>query len=139
MSCVEVTRKVVNAMNNDYDFILVNYANPDMVGHTGNMEATVKACSAIDLCLGKLIEKAEENFYKIILLADHGNADTMLNEDGSICTTHTTSLVPFIICDNKIKLKEEGALVNVAPTILDYMDIAVPKDMAETASLLIEA
>ena len=138
MSCVEVTKKVVSAMNSDYDFILVNYANPDMVGHTGNMDATVKACSAIDICLGKLIEKAEENFYKIILLADHGNADTMINADGSICTTHTTSLVPFIICDNKIKLKEGGSLVNVAPTILDYMDIAIPKDMEETASLLIE-
>ena len=138
MSCVEVTKKVVNAMNNDYDFILVNYANPDMVGHTGNMDATVKACSAIDLCLGKLLEKAEENFYKVILLADHGNADTMINADGSICTTHTTSLVPFIICDNKIKLKDGGTLVNVAPTILDYMDIAIPKDMEETASLLVE-
>ena len=138
MSCVEVTKKVVNAMNNDYDFILVNYANPDMVGHTGNMDATVKACSAIDLCLGKLLEKSEENFYKVILLADHGNADTMINADGSICTTHTTSLVPFIICDNKIKLKDGGTLVNVAPTILDYMDIAIPKDMEETASLLVE-
>lgn len=138
MSCVEVTKKVVSAMNNDYDFILVNYANPDMVGHTGNMDATIKACSAVDLCLGKLIEKAEENFYKVILLADHGNADTMINEDGSICTTHTTSLVPFIIVDEKIKLKDHGSLVNVAPTILDYMDIAVPKDMEGTESLLLE-
>ena len=138
MSCVEVTKKVVSAMNNDYDFILVNYANPDMVGHTGNMDATIKACSAVDLCLGKLLEKAEENFYKVILLADHGNADTMINEDGSICTTHTTSLVPFIIVDEKIKLKDHGSLVNVAPTILDYMDIAVPKDMEGTESLLLE-
>ena len=138
MSCVEVTKKVVNAMNNDYDFILVNFANPDMVGHTGNLDATIRACSAIDLCLGKLLEKADENFYKVILLADHGNADTMINEDGSICTTHTTSLVPFIICDGKVKLKTGGSLVNVAPTILDYMDIAVPKDMEGTESLLIE-
>ena len=138
MSCVEVTKKVVSAMNNDYDFILVNYANPDMVGHTGNMDATIKACSAVDLCLGKLLEKAEENFYKVILLADHGNADTMINEDGSICTTHTTSLVPFIIVDEKIKIKDHGSLINVAPTILDYMDIAVPKDMEGTESLLLE-
>lgn len=138
MSCVEVTKKVVNAMNNDYDFILVNFANPDMVGHTGNMDATIRACSAVDLCLGMLLDKAEENFYKVILLADHGNADTMINEDGSVCTTHTTSLVPFIICDGKVKLKSSGSLVNVAPTILDYMDIAVPKDMEGTESLLIE-
>lgn len=138
MSCVEVTKKVISAMNNDYDFILVNFANPDMVGHTGNMDATIRACSAVDLCLGMLLDKAEENFYKVILLADHGNADTMINEDGSICTTHTTSLVPFIICDGKVKLKSSGSLVNVAPTILDYMDIAIPKDMEGTESLLIE-
>ena len=125
-------------MNNDYDFILVNFANPDMVGHTGNMDAAIKACSAIDLCLGMLLEKAEENFYKVIILADHGNADIMINEDGSICTTHTTSLVPIIICDGKVKLKPSGSLVNVAPTILDYMDIAIPKDMENTESLLIE-
>ena len=138
MSCVEVTKKTVSAMNNDYDFILVNFANPDMVGHTGNMDAAIKACSAIDLCLGMLLEKAEENFYKVIILADHGNADIMINEDGSICTTHTTSLVPFIICDGKVKLKPSGSLVNVASTILDYMDIAIPKDMENTESLLIE-
>ncbi len=138
MSCVEVTKKVISAMNSDYDFILVNFANPDMVGHTGNMEAATKACMAIDLCLGKILERADDNFYKVILLADHGNADTMINSDGSICTTHTTSKVPFIIVDNKIKLKESGSLVNVAPTILDYMDIAIPEEMKETDSLLIE-
>ena len=138
MSCVEVTKKVVTAMNSDYDFILVNFANPDMVGHTGNMEAATRACMAIDLCLGKILEKAEDNFYRVILLADHGNADTMINADGSPCTTHTTSKVPFIIVDNKIKLEEKGSLVNVAPTILDYMDIAIPSEMADTESLLIE-
>lgn len=136
MNCVGVTKKVVACMENDYDFILVNYANPDMVGHTGSMDATVKACVALDICLGKLIEEAENNFYKIILLADHGNADTMINDDGSICTTHTISKVPFIIVDKKVKLKEVGGLINVAPTILDYMDIAIPHEMEETESLL---
>ena len=91
-----------------------------------------------DKYLGKILEKAEDNFYKVILLADHGNADIMINSDGSPCTTHTTSKVPFIIVDNKIKMKETGTLVNVAPTILDYMDIAIPSEMAETVSLLIE-
>ncbi|MEG1505929.1 MAG: 2,3-bisphosphoglycerate-independent phosphoglycerate mutase [Bacilli bacterium] len=137
MSAVAVTRKVINCMENDYDFILVNYANPDMVGHTGNMEAATKACMAIDVCLGKLIERAEDNFYKVILLADHGNVDMMINEDGSKCTTHTLSKVPFILLDNKVKLKEEGDLTNVAPTILDYLDIALPKEMQDTESLLI--
>ena len=125
-------------MNNDYDFILVNFANPDMVGHTGNMEAATRACMAVDVCLNRILEKAEENFYKVIILADHGNADIMVNPDGSICTTHTTSLVPFILCDDKVKLKSSGSLVNVAPTILDYMDIAIPKEMSETPSLLLK-
>lgn len=138
MSCIEVTKRVVLSMKNDYDFILVNFANPDMVGHTGVMEAAVNACSAVDICLGKILEKAEENFYKVIILADHGNADTMINEDGSVCTTHTTSKVPFIICDDKVKIKKEGTLVNVAPTILDYMDIAIPKEMEGTESLIIK-
>ena len=138
MSCVEVAKKVISSMKNDYDFILVNFANPDMVGHTGVMEAAVKACGAVDICLNTIIEKAEENFYKVIILADHGNADIMINPDGSVCTTHTTSKVPFILCDEKVKIKSEGTLVNVAPTILDYMDIAIPKEMEETESLIIK-
>lgn len=138
MSCVEVTKRVILSMNNDYDFILVNFANPDMVGHTGNMDAATKACMAVDMCLNKIMEKAEDNFYKVVILADHGNADTMINDDGSICTTHTTSVIPFILCDEKVKLQKTGSLVNVAPTILDYMDIAIPKEMEGTESLIVE-
>lgn len=132
MSAVGVTKKCIECMMQDYDFILVNFANPDMVGHTGNYEATVKACMAIDMCLEKIIEKAEENFYKVIILADHGNADIMLDETGEIVTTHTLSKVPFIILDKSVELDEEGDLTNVAPTILEYMDIAVPDEMKET-------
>ena len=138
MSCVEVTKRVILSINNDYDFILVNFANPDMVGHTGNMDAATKACMAVDMCLNKIMEKAEDNFYKVVILADHGNADIMINDDGSICTTHTTSVIPFILCDEKVKLQKTGSLVNVAPTILDYMDIAIPKEMEGTESLIIE-
>ena len=123
-------------MEKDIDFILANFANPDMVGHTGNLEAAVKAIVTVDLCLGKIIEVAEENFYKIVLLADHGNADIMRNEKNEPVTTHTTSLVPFIITDEKIKLKQEGDLTMVAPTILEYMDIAIPKEMKDSKSLL---
>lgn len=136
MSAVEVTKKVIDCMQKDYDFILVNYANPDMVGHTGDWNAAVKACITVDICLGKLLEVADENFYKIILLADHGNADIMYDENKVPITTHTLSKVPFIITDNKVKLKEDGSLINVAPTILEYMDIAVPKEMADTPSLI---
>lgn len=136
MSAIEVTKKVVQCLEKDFDFILVNFANADMVGHTGNLEATKKAITTIDLCLKLLKDKADENFYTLILTADHGNADMMLDEAGGIVTTHTTSEVPFIITDNKIKLKETGDLTNVAPTILEYMDIAIPKEM-DSESLII--
>lgn len=137
MSAIPVTRKIIDCMEKDYDFILANFANPDMVGHTGDIDATIKACMALDVCLGKIIEAAEDNFYTIILLADHGNADTMLNPDGSVCTTHSLAKVPFIISDNKVKLMEGGDLTNVAPTILDYMDISIPSQMTSD-SILIE-
>ena len=89
-----------------------------------------------DICLGKLLEVAEDNFYKIIILADHGNADIMFDENKVPVTTHTLSKVPFIILDNKVKLADDGSLINVAPTILEYMDIAAPKEMADTPSLI---
>lgn len=138
MSAIEVTKKTIACMQKDYDFILVNYANPDMVGHTGSWDATLKACVTVDICLGKLIEEAENNFYKVIILADHGNADIMYNENGEVVTTHTLSKVPFIIMDNKVTLYENDdfSLVNVAPTILDYMDIALPKEMSESPSMI---
>ena len=137
MSALEVTKKIIDCMEEGYDFIFANYANPDMVGHTGSFDATVKACMTLDVCLGELIEAAEKNFYRIALISDHGNADTMLNEDGSICTTHSLERVPFIINDQNIKLKEGGNLSNVAPTLLDYMDISIPIQM-ESESLLIK-
>jgi len=136
MSAIEVTKKVISCMEKDYDFILVNFANPDMVGHTGNLEATMKACITVDFCLKVLKEKAEDNFYTLVILADHGNADQMLDEQKRPVTTHTTSKVPFIITDQKINLKENGSLINVAPTILEYMEIAPPKEMRDTESLI---
>lgn len=138
MSAVEVTKKTVACMEKDIDFILVNFANPDMVGHTGNYEAAVKAVMTVDICLGKLLEEAENNFYKVIITADHGNIDTMLDEKNNPVTTHTLEKVPFIIVDNNLKLKNEGDLTNIAPTILEYMDIAKPKEMKDTESLIIK-
>lgn len=136
MSAVGVTQKCIECMIQDYDFILVNFANLDMVGHTGNFDATIKACMAVDLCLNKIIEKAEENFYKVIILADHGNAEIMKDDKGNPLTTHTLSKVPFIILDKSIELKEYGDLTMVAPTILEYMDIAIPDEMKDTEILL---
>ncbi len=138
MSAVEVTKKTIACMERDVDFILVNFANPDMVGHTGNYEAAVKAVMTVDVCLGKLLEEAENNFYKVIVTADHGNADTMLDEKNNPVTTHSLARVPFIIVDRNVELKSEGDLTNIASTILDYMDIAKPKEMKESESLLIK-
>lgn len=138
MSAVEVTKKTIACMEKDIDFIFVNLANPDMVGHTGNYEATVKAIMTVDICLGKLLEEAENNFYKVIVTADHGNADTMLDENDKPVTTHSLAKVPFILVDNNVQLKSTGDLTNIAPTILEYMDIAKPKEMKDTESLIIK-
>jgi len=136
MSAVGVTKKCIECMVQDYDFILVNFANLDMVGHTGDFDATVNACMAIDMCLEKIVEKAEENFYKVVILADHGNADIMTDSEGNKVTTHTLSKVPFIMLDKNVELINEGDLTMVAPTILEYMDIAIPEEMKETEILL---
>lgn len=132
MSAYEVCDNVLEALDNkDYGFILVNFANPDMVGHTGVMEAAVKACSAVDECVGKIAEKALKNGVKMIITADHGNAEWMFNEQTNTPqTAHTTNIVPFIIVDSeKYNLKETGALCDIAPTILDLMGIKQPSEM----------
>ena len=138
MSAIDVTKKAIQAMEKDIDFIFMNFANPDMVGHTGNLDATMKAVTTVDVCLERLYEVAEDNFYTMIILADHGNADIMLDEFGNPVTTHTTSKVPFIITDLNVELKKSGDLTNVAPTILEYMDIALPDEMTNTPSLFIQ-
>jgi 2,3-bisphosphoglycerate-independent phosphoglycerate mutase len=138
MSAREVSKKVKEALEKDYDFILVNYANPDMLGHTGNMKATIEGLKYLDYLLKEVITCAEDNFYKTFILADHGNCDEMLSSEGEVITTHSLAKVPFIILDRNVKLKESGDLTMVAPTLLKYMDIAIPKDMENTKNLIIE-
>lgn len=138
MSASGVTKKAINAMEKDTDFIFVNFANPDMVGHTGNIKATMEALTTVDVCLKRLFEVAENNFYTMFILADHGNADIMLDEFNNPVTTHTTSKVPFIVTDLNVELKKSGDLTNIAPTILEYMDIALPEEMSTTESLIID-
>ena len=138
MSATDVTRKVKNAINKNYDFILVNYANPDMLGHTGNLEATIESLKGLDKLLEYIINYSIDNFYKVFILADHGNCDEMLTDNDEIITTHSLSKVPFIITDDNLKLKKSGDLTNVAPTLLDYMDIAIPKEMEDAKSLIIK-
>lgn len=132
MSAYQVCEKVLEAEDDaEYGFILVNFANPDMVGHTGVLEAAVKACKVVDECVGKIAQKAKEKGIVMLLTADHGNAETMADESGDIQTAHTTNEVPFLIIngDKSIELREGGALCDVAPTVLQLMGIEKPAEM----------
>lgn len=113
------------------DFICLNFANPDMVGHTGVMEAAVKACETVDHCLQSVVEAGLEQDYQFIILADHGNADCMLNEDGSPNTAHTTTVVPCFLVGSSSETYSlnEGKLGDIAPTVLALMGVAQPKEM----------
>ncbi len=138
MSVREVTKQAIKCIEKDYDFILVNFANPDMLGHTGNIEATKEGLEVVDECLGEIINAVDDNFYKLIVTADHGNCDEMLGKDGEVLTTHSTNPVPFIVRDSHVNLKHKGDLTQIAPTILKYMDIAIPKEMQESSTLFVE-
>ncbi len=133
MSAYQVCDEVLKAIDNrDYGFILVNFANPDMVGHTGVMEAAVKACEAVDNCVGKIVEKAKANDIVVVLTADHGNAECMEDKiTHAPYTAHTTNPVPLFIINagKNITLKKFGALCDIAPTILDILDISKPEEM----------
>ncbi len=136
MSAYEVTDEVIKKIDESrYDFILLNFANPDMVGHTGVMDAAIKACEAIDNCLKRIVSKVQGIGGIAIITADHGNCEEMM-EGNSPYTAHTTNLVPFILLKDGIKLRENGILADVAPTILELMEIKKPEDM--TGKSLIE-
>lgn len=131
MSANEIKEKIVAELKSkDPDFIVLNFANPDMVGHTGVFEAAVKACEVVDGCTETVVTAALENGYTVIVIADHGNADYMINEDGSPNTAHTTNLVPCILIDsNYSKSIKDGKLGDLAPTILELMGVNKPKEM----------
>ncbi len=129
MSAGEVTTEVLKAIDDDYDFILVNFANPDMVGHTGNLKAAIDAIEICDFCVGKIEEKAKEGFYELVITADHGNAEYMLDKNDNPVTSHTTNKVPFIVCNNKYKLEPEGELSDIIPTIIEMYEIKKPEEM----------
>jgi 2,3-bisphosphoglycerate-independent phosphoglycerate mutase len=131
MSAEEVTKNLLERIGK-YDFIVVNYANADMVGHTGMMKPAIKACEVVDSCLGEVVKKAREKDYNVIVTADHGNIEKMINTDGSPCTAHTTNPVPFILISNgEYKLRElnSAKLANIAPTILKLMGVPKPQEM----------
>lgn len=127
MSAYEITDTLISKLN-DYDIVILNYANGDMVGHTGVYDATVKAVEALDDCLGKLYNKVKELDGTMVIIADHGNCDYMLDENDNPVTTHSTSLVPLIITKEGFKL-EKGSLCDVVPTMLELLNIKKPKDM----------
>ncbi len=132
MSAYEVCDNVLKAIDDTkYGFILVNFANPDMVGHTGVIEAATKACKVVDECVGKIAAKCKENNVIMLLTADHGNAEVMVNpQTGKPHTAHTTNEVPFLVINsNDVTLREGGALCDVAPTVLKLMSIEQPKEM----------
>ncbi|MFC4817862.1 2,3-bisphosphoglycerate-independent phosphoglycerate mutase [Flavobacterium sp. GCM10023249] len=113
----------------EVDFVCLNFANGDMVGHTGVMEAAIKACEAVDICAKEVIETALKNDYTTIFIADHGNCETMINPDGTPNTAHTTNPVPIILVDPAIKSIKNGVLGDIAPTVLDLMGIQKPEAM----------
>ncbi|PLY10555.1 MAG: phosphoglycerate mutase (2,3-diphosphoglycerate-independent) [Arcobacter sp.] len=131
MSAPEVGVEVRRAMHEEYDFVVVNFANGDMVGHTGVFEAGVKAVEAVDNELGLILEKAKELNYNIVLTSDHGNCEMMRNEKGETLTNHTVGDVYCFVISEKVKEVKTGSLNNIAPTILKLMNLEIPQEMDE--------
>lgn len=137
MSAYKLTESIINAIKkNTYQFIVINYANPDMVGHTGNLQATIKAINFVDECIGKLYTTIKDINGTMIITADHGNADYMIDSTNKPCTSHSTNPVPFILINHTtyknnsiIHLHEKGCLADIAPTILEILNINKPENM----------
>ena len=130
MSAEEITNNLLKELDKDYlDVVILNYANGDMLGHTGNYNKAIEAIEFLDKCLEKIYNKIKSINGTMIITSDHGNCDIMLNDDKSICKTHTTNKVPFIITNKNVKLQETGKLADIAPTILTLLNLPIPEDM----------
>jgi 2,3-bisphosphoglycerate-independent phosphoglycerate mutase len=138
MSAYEIRDKIIPELNKgEVDFVCLNFANPDMVGHTGDFQAAVTACETVDSCTQSVVEAALNNDYAVIIIADHGNSDFMINDDGTPNTAHTTNLVPCILVDKDLRPEmKAGKLGDLAPTILTLMGEEIPEEM--TGEVLIE-
>ena len=137
MSAPEVTQKICKELEKgEVDFVCLNFANPDMVGHTGILEAVIKACETVDQSVQKVVETGLNKGYSFMIIADHGNADFIMNPDGSPNTAHTTNPVPCFLIDNDYKKIKNGKLGDIAPTILKMMGVATPKEM--TGEILVD-
>ena len=136
MSAYKVTEKVVEAIKtNNYDTIILNFANCDMVGHTAVWDAVVKAVEVVDECIGEVYKAVESVEGTLIIIADHGNADQVYDENNNLVSAHTTSPVPFIITRKDVELRETGNLGDVAPTMLQLLDIPQPEAMTGTSMI----
>ena len=132
MSAYELTAALIPELEKgEVDFVCLNYANGDMVGHTGVMKAAIKACEAVDECVTNVIKTALDQDYTTILIADHGNCETMVNPDGTPHTAHTTNPVPIILIDKELKSINDGILGDIAPTILALMGVSQPEAMTQ--------
>ncbi len=137
MSAFEIRDAIVERIENDPpDFICLNFANPDMVGHTGDLQAAIKACEAVDQCAADVLNSALKKDYTSLVIADHGNCETMINPDGSQNTAHTTNPVPIILVDPEKKKINSGVLGDIAPTLLDLMDVKQPKAMTQKSLII---
>ncbi len=137
MSAYEVKDKLVEALNTQkFDFICLNFANGDMVGHTGIYEAIEKAVKAVDECVADVVETAKANGYEVVMIADHGNADNAVNEDGTPNTAHSLNPVPIVVVSDRVKSVKDGILADVAPTVLKLMGLEQPTEM--TGEALVE-
>ena len=137
MSAYEVKDKLVEALNSQkFDFICLNFANGDMVGHTGIYEAIEKAVKAVDECVADVVETAKANGYEVVMIADHGNADNAVNEDGTPNTAHSLNPVPIVVVSDRVKSVKNGILADVAPTVLKMMGLEQPAEM--TGEALVE-
>ena len=137
MSAYEVKDKLVEALGSQkFDFICLNFANGDMVGHTGIYEAIEKAVKAVDECVSEVVEAAKANGYEVVMIADHGNADNAVNEDGSPNTAHSLNPVPIVVVSDRVASVKDGILADVAPTVLKLMGLEQPAEM--TGEALVE-
>ena len=130
MNAEEVAENVIiEIKKKKFGFICLNFANPDMVGHTGNFKAAIEACEKVDKHLGQIVKIATSNDYVTIIIADHGNCEKMINSDGSENTSHTINPVPIIIVNSVYNNINNGILADIAPTVLDIMGIRKPNEM----------
>nr|YP_009393873.1 phosphoglycerate mutase [Polysiphonia sertularioides]ARW62435.1 phosphoglycerate mutase [Polysiphonia sertularioides] len=134
MSAYKITNSLIKALNKDlYQVIIVNYSNPDMVGHTGKLKPTIKAIEVVDECIGVISNEINKKKGILIITADHGNAEYMIDKNGKECKSHSTNMVPFIIAEelneNKYDLISKGSLADISPTILDILNIYIPEEM----------